>query len=108
MLLMWQALAFTACVLIGLLPSTEVQCQFDVPLAEISPAPSPVSVSKPAELPAADPRPVVTSADQSLPASGTVEPQHDRIAERRPRLTASGERGIALSGAPAPQDRATR
>jgi hypothetical protein len=78
MLIMWQALAFTACVLVGLLPSTEVQCRFDVPVVEISPAPSPVGAPKPVEpRAAADPPPVVTSADQSTPASGPVDPQHD-------------------------------
>ena len=76
MLIMWQALAFTACVLVGLLPSTEVDCRFNMPVAEISPPP-PVVAPKPAEPPAVDPPPVVTSADQSTPVSGTVEPRQD-------------------------------
>jgi hypothetical protein len=42
-------LAFTGCALLGLLPSVEVDCRLDVPLAWVSPPP-------PASTPADDPR----------------------------------------------------
>jgi hypothetical protein len=40
MLVFWQALAFTACALLDLLPSTEVYCRFDVSVLASPPAPS--------------------------------------------------------------------
>ena len=39
MLIFWQALAFTACALLDLLPSTEVQCSFGVSVMAAPPAP---------------------------------------------------------------------
>ena len=39
MLIFWQALAFTACSLLGLLPSTEVYCNFSVSVTAPPPAP---------------------------------------------------------------------
>jgi len=74
MLIVWQAVAFTACVLFGLLPSTEVECRFEAPVVEIAPAPSPVVAPKPVEPPAKSPPPAATSAD---PASGTAEHRRD-------------------------------
>jgi hypothetical protein len=49
MLIAWQALAFTVCALFSLVPSAEVQCDFSVPVAAISPAPLPVE-PRPASL----------------------------------------------------------
>ena len=76
MLIMWQALAFAACVLFDLLPSSEVQCRFDAPVVALSPPPSPAP-AKPAEPPVADPPPAGTSADRPPPGAGPIEPRHD-------------------------------
>ena len=57
MLIVWQALAFTACVLFGLLPSSDVQCRFDAPVVAPSPPP------RPPEPPSADPPPAGAAAD---------------------------------------------
>jgi len=53
-LLVLQALAFAGCVLIDLLPSTEVDCRFGVPLATWE-APPPASGNAPATCPAPPP-----------------------------------------------------
>ncbi len=63
---MWQTFAFTACVLVGLLPNIEVQCRLDVPVAVIDPAPPPpVSVPKRMQPPAEKSPPDVPPADRA-------------------------------------------
>ena len=61
MLIFWQALAFAACALFDLLPSTQVQCRFDVPVAELWQAPPPGRASDLVKAPATDPRAVDTA-----------------------------------------------
>ncbi len=63
MLVVLQALAFAGCVLLDMLPSTEVQCRFDVPLVTW-PAPPPVGSKDPAVAPEAEPAPDVTPTGQ--------------------------------------------
>ena len=63
MLLVWQVLAFTACALLDLLPSTEVYCRLDVPVALISPAPPPPP-----------PPPAGSDAGPSLGANAVANP----------------------------------
>lgn len=46
-LLLLQAVLFTACVLAGLLPSADVACRFDVPVAAISRAAPPLCTPAP-------------------------------------------------------------
>ena len=53
-MLVLRALAFAGCVLVDLLPNTEVDCRFDAPLALVG-APAPASGSAPAECPAPPP-----------------------------------------------------
>lgn len=48
MVVLLRALAFAACVLVDLLPSTEVHCRFDAPLCVWS---EPAPEAPPAELP---------------------------------------------------------
>ena len=70
MLMVLQALAFAGCVLLDLLPSTEVQCRFDVPLVTW-PAPPPVGSDDPAVAPHDDDS---APADQSLDRRATRNP----------------------------------
>jgi hypothetical protein len=60
MLVLLQAVAFAGCVLFDLLPSTEVECRFGVPLATWS-APAAVGEDAPGLCPAA---PEVVPTDQ--------------------------------------------
>lgn len=67
MLVVLQAVAFAGCVLIDMLPGTEVDCRFGVPLATWS-APAAVSGNAPAECPA--PPPAMTPSEQCTETAG--------------------------------------
>jgi len=68
MLVVLQALAFAGCVLIDLLPSTEVDCRFGVPLASWW-TPAAPSANAPAECPAPPP-PSLVPAEQCIDTAG--------------------------------------
>jgi hypothetical protein len=76
-LLLLQAVLFTACVLVGLLPSTDVACRFDVPVAAISPAtpPAPPLCAPPPEACSGMHRPAACFAPEACrPGAGRQLP----------------------------------
>ena len=58
MLLALQVLAFTGCALLGLLPSTEVECRLDLPPITFASPPAEPVPAEPA------PAPLVTARDR--------------------------------------------
>jgi hypothetical protein len=68
MLVFWQAVAFTACALLDLLPSTEVYCRFDVSVVAPPPAPS-----EPAPLEATSAAPTVPRVRTMSTPSGSSD-----------------------------------
>ena len=62
MLVVLQAIAFAGCVLLDMLPSTEVECYFNVPLVSL-PAPPPVGSDDPAVAPGHDSPSDTTAAE---------------------------------------------